>query len=374
MKRQNAPRPWKLAALLLAPVVPLMAEDAPVLRVKLEEPQPVNKNRFGLSYRMSFNMTAEFKNVGNVGRNPRGAGRDPGPAEGDAVDRFYDDGYNRVDISGNKDGLTWFWAYKNPSQIVGDTVVMHSRTATPINTKTTDDDPQHGFELTYNRELGVCENMGWRWGVEGAFGWTDVDIHDRRPLAGGVVEIADGFNLGGIDPSHNIGNPPSPYSDGGPELHPGTLEGPGPLIESMPNRTINRSASGSHVTGSRNFDANLWTYRLGPYIDMPIDDKWTFSFSAGAAVGVVEGDFSYRQSISISGTSRFQSGSGSSTDVVYGGYLAAMFRYAINEHWGVFLGGQYLGLTSYETKADGQKVELDFARTANATMGVSFSF
>jgi len=374
MKRQNAPRPWTLAALLLAPVVPLLAEDAPVLRVKLEEPQPVNKNRFGLSYRMSFNMTAEFKNVGNVGRNPRGAGRDPGPAEGDAVDRFYDDGYNRVDIIGNNTGLTWFWAYKNPSQIVGDTVVMHSRTATPINSKTTDDDPQHGFELTYNRELGVCEKTGWRWGVEGAFGWTDVDIHDRRALSGGVMEIADGFPSGGIDTSHNIGNPPPPYSDGGPELHPGTLEGPGPLIESRPDRTVTRFASGSQVTGSRNFDANLWTYRLGPYIDMPIDDKWTFSFSAGAAIGVVEGDFSYRQAVSTGGTPRFQSGSGSSTDVVYGGYLAAMFRYAIDEHWGVFLGGQYLGLTSYETKADGQKVELDFARTANATMGVSFSF
>ena len=362
-----------MAALLLAPVVPLLAEDAPVLRVKLEEPTPVNKNRFGLSYRMSFNVTAEFKNVGNVGRNPRGAGRDPGPAEGDSVDRFYDDGYNRVDISGNKDGLTWFWAYKNPSQIVGDTVVMHSSTATPINSKTTDDDPQHGFELTYNRELGVCDN-GWRWGVEGAFGWTDVDIHDRRPLAGGVMVIADGFNLGGIDPSHNIGNPPPPYAEDGPELHPGTLEGPGPLIESIPNRTTSRSANGSQITGSRNFDANLWTYRLGPYIDVPIDDKWTFSFSAGAAIGVVEGDFSYRQAVTIGGTSRFQSGSGSSTDVVYGGYLSAMFRYAIDEHWGVFLGGQYLGLTSYDTKADGQKVELDFATTANATMGVSFSF
>ena len=356
-----------------------MAEEPPVLRVKLEEPQPVNKNRFGLSYRASFNVTAQFKNVGNVGKNPRGAGRDPGPAEGDTVDRFYDDGYNRVDISGNKDGLTWFWAYKNPSQIVGDTVVMHSRTATPINSKTTDDDPQHGFELTYNRELGVCEKTGWRWGLEGAFGWTDIDIHDGRPLAGGVKEIADAFDSGDVDESHNIlpegRTTPLPYSEnGGPPLQPGTGDGPGPLISSIPTRMVSSFANGSVVVGSRKFDANLWTYRLGPYIDMPIDDKWTFSFSAGAAVGVVDGDFSFRQGVSTGSSTKFQSGSSSSTDVVYGGYLSAMFRYAIDEHWGLFLGGQYLGLTCYEAKAGGQKIELDFARTANATMGVSFSF
>jgi hypothetical protein len=379
MKRQNTPRPWALATLLLAPVAPLLAEDAPTLRVKLEEPEKADKNRFGLSYRMSFNVTAQFKNVGNVGKGPSGGIGGPGPATGRGVDRTYDDGYNRVDISGNNGGLTWFWAYKNESQIVDDTVVMHSSSAQSVNSKTTDDDPQHGFELTYNRELGRCEKTGWLWGLEGAFGWTDIDIRDRRPLVGGVHQIADAYALGGIDPTHNMippgGNAPAPYTDGeGRIFHPGTYEGPGSLIDDLPNRTMSSSRSGSVITGTRRFDADLFTYRLGPYVDMPIDDKWTFSFSAGAAVGVVNGDFSVRQNVSTGGTSKFQSASGSNTDVVFGGYLSALIRYAIDEHWGVFVGGQYLGLTDYEAKAGGQKIEIDFARTANATMGVSFSF
>ena len=59
---------------------------------------------------------------------------------------FYDDGYNRVDTSGNRDGLTWFWGYENASQVPGnDTVVMHSATATAIDSGTLDNDPQHGF-------------------------------------------------------------------------------------------------------------------------------------------------------------------------------------------------------------------------------------
>jgi hypothetical protein len=374
MKRQNAPRPWTLATLLLAPVVPLLAEDPPVLRVALQEPQPASKNRFGLSYRMSFNVTAEFKNVGNIPKGPGGAGRGPGPDSGGGVDRFYDDGYNRVDISGNREGLTWFWGYRNQSQIVGDTVVMHSRTAQAISSKTTDDDPQHGFELTYNRELGVFEKNNWRWGVEGAFGWTDVDIKDSRTLTGGMREIADAYDLGGVNPQFNLIPPGSqtPPPSGG--LFPGTYNGPGPLIDDSPNRMVSLFRSGAVVTGTRSFDANMFTFRLGPYVDIPIDERWTFSFSAGPALGIVDGEFSFRQNVRAGTTSDFQSGSGSNTDVVFGGYLSGVIRYAINECWGVYLGGQYLGLTDYEVKAGRQKVELDFARTAAANMGVSYSF
>src|SRR5205085_771747 len=143
MRRKNAPRALVWASLLLAPAVPLLAADD-TLRVKLDEPPGPEKNRFGLSYRAGFNITARFKNVGNVGR-PGGSanGRDPGPATGGDVDRFYDDGYNRVDISGNGFGLTSFWGFKNAGQIVGDTVEMHSTTASPITSKTIDSDPEH---------------------------------------------------------------------------------------------------------------------------------------------------------------------------------------------------------------------------------------
>src|SRR6185503_19258897 len=158
MKRHNAPWPWALATLLLAPIVPLLAAEEPVLRVKLENPQPSEKNRFGVSYKMSFNITAQFRNVGQVATG----GGSQGPATGSDVDRVYDDGYNRS--IGRADNLTWFWAYKNQSQIVGDTVVMHKTTVAPISSKTIDGDPQHGAELTYNRELGRSEKHNCRWG------------------------------------------------------------------------------------------------------------------------------------------------------------------------------------------------------------------
>ncbi|HTD67738.1 MAG TPA: hypothetical protein VK846_14525, partial [Candidatus Limnocylindria bacterium] len=297
MKNRNARRRhWIIASLLCAPVLPLLAAEDPALRVKLEEPQPPTKNRFGMSYRAAFNITAKFKNVGNV-RTPNG-----GPGPGDDVspgqDRTYDDGYNRVDATGNGGGHTWFWAYKNPSQIVGDTVVMHSTTVRGINSKTIDSDPEHGFELTYNRELGrTGKSKNLPWGLEGGLGWTDIDIRDHRRLSGTTSTINDAYNLEGVDPSRNIieegGTTPAPFTEGGSPFAPGTFGGPGALAGDAPDRTI--TSGTAQVRGARHFDANFFSLRVGPYLEIPIDDRWSFSVSAGAAVGWIDGEFSFNQ-------------------------------------------------------------------------------
>ena len=66
--------------------------------------EPPNLNHFGLSYRAGFNINASFKNLSS---SPASA---PGlPIQG--VDHNYDNGYNRVDASGNAGGMTWNWGY-----------------------------------------------------------------------------------------------------------------------------------------------------------------------------------------------------------------------------------------------------------------------
>ena len=359
MKRENVTRTLALAALAFAPSCSLLAADA---GVKLDAPAAPEKNRFGISYRAGFNFTAEFKNVGNVARR-NNTGRDPGPATGGDVDRFYDDGYNRVDISGNSGGLTWFWGYNNAAgQLPGnDTLVMHSTTVRPIDGKTHDDDPQHGFELTWDRELGRGKNGKWAWGVEGAFGWTDIEIRDHRPLSGGTSVLTDAFNLNGVTPQ------PGGYS--------GTYQGPGTLIDSTPTRTITSDPSGATVRGTRDFDGDLFSFRAGPYLDIPLDDRWTISLSAGFAAGVIEGEYKFNQTVTTETTSLRQSGSGHNTDVLFGGYLSGSIHCKLTEHWGAFVNGQYLGLAgTYEVVARGQKIQLDLTRTAFFSAGVTYSF
>jgi hypothetical protein len=146
------------------------------------------------------------------------------------------------------------------------------------------------------------------------------------------------------------------------------------LIEDNPFRTVDSVPGGAVVTGTRKFEGNLFTFRLGPYIDLPLNERFTLSFSLGPALGVLDGEYSFRQTIDAGGATLRQRGSGSNTDVLYGGYVSATIRYAFDKHWSVFLGGQYTGLTGYETSARGQKLELDLSVTASATAGVSYSF
>jgi hypothetical protein len=53
---------------------------------------------------------------------------DPGPAAGGGINRCYEDGYVRVDMTGNAGGYTWYWGYQYSSQIQNGYIVFHSRT------------------------------------------------------------------------------------------------------------------------------------------------------------------------------------------------------------------------------------------------------
>src|SRR5436190_23082768 len=72
-------------------------------RTKMEGDAPPTPNRVGFSYRLGFNITAKFKNIGgyptlgNPGLTPNG---DPWN---------YDNGYNLDDGPGTPSGLTWYW-------------------------------------------------------------------------------------------------------------------------------------------------------------------------------------------------------------------------------------------------------------------------
>jgi len=120
--------------LLLLGALPGLAQptspDAPSA-ISLDSPPADSPNRFGLAWRLSFNVKVGFKNVGAFP-----ARTDPGPATGGSFDRTYDDGFNRVDTTGNNHGTgyantTWYWGYDSESQILPSTsnpqsVVMHS--------------------------------------------------------------------------------------------------------------------------------------------------------------------------------------------------------------------------------------------------------
>src|SRR5437868_6977375 len=179
---------------------------------------PEEPNRFSFGARFGMNFKASFKNTPLAG----GTTVNTGPATGGA-DHTYNDGYVRVDSSGNAGGVTWNWGYQNNSQVVGDTLQFHAVQSDPAsggsNNKVSDD-PQVGIELIYQRVIGSFSSSG-NWGLEAGFGYTDLDV---RGNAGTGSVTTDTFPLNGVLP------PGAGYN--------GTFSGPGPVIGDTPTRTI----------------------------------------------------------------------------------------------------------------------------------------
>jgi hypothetical protein len=314
--------------------------------------QPVN--RFGLSYRMGFNVSARFKNLGGYT-----AASNPGLASGAAQERFYDDGYNRKDSSTNHNDTTWFWGYQNASQISGNSVTMTSSSAPANGSSERNEDPQQGIELTYNRELGHYEK--WRWGIEAALGYMDVSIGNNSPFSGSRKDIADTFQ--------NAGStfPDAPYA--------GTYEGPGDLISSITQRQINIDVNGARVKGSRQFDADIYGLRFGPYLELPMSDRWSVSFSGGLALLSINSDYKFNETISLEDRpSQTKRGDGSHHDFVPGAYVGGNFLYSLRENVSLFAGAQFQAAGTYSHKESGKEVELDLGKTLFVNLGVGFSF
>src|SRR5690242_15242665 len=66
-------------------------------------------NQIRLGMVIGFNINAQFSMHGQFNIS----GGQPGPVGVPAVDHFYDDGYVRVDQTGNAQGFTSFWGYNN---------------------------------------------------------------------------------------------------------------------------------------------------------------------------------------------------------------------------------------------------------------------
>lgn len=318
-----------------------------------------NPNRFSLGARIGFNFKADFS------RNGGGAAStsNPGPATGGGVDRTYDDGYVRVDSSGNDGGLTWNWGYQNAGQVVGDTMEYHStQTTSPSAIRGETDDPQMGLELTYQRVLGKLGSSGnARWGIEAGFSYTDIGIKaSQGGQTVGTTQITDTYALNGVLP------PAAPYN--------GTFGGPGPLLSDSPTR-VSSGATGTLATQDE-LSGSLFGIRLGPFAEWDLGKRWALTLSGGFVLAPTTLDYNFTDTTTPSGgggsvTTR---GSSSDTEVLYGAYASCLLNFALNERWAIYGGGQFQYLTDFETSTAGHTARLDAGTTAFAVLGVRFSF
>jgi hypothetical protein len=348
---------------------------------KLESADQPSSNRFGLAYRMGFNMPVSFKNLGGYAPLPNPANPRLTP-DGDPYN--YDDGYVYNDINNGAFGYTWYWGYDAaPGQYTlgASSVIMHRASSqADVTSKNPEDDLLHGFEVTYNRELHRGEHL--RWGLEAAFGYTPICVDDSRTLSGDVSVTSDAYSIP-IDPATGYGVTYFPVQTPGPwqNNRTGTLhggEGGGnPLIGNTPSPLAAQFlAGGATIVGSRQFDANFYGFRLGPYLEFPAHPRVNLALSAGLALAYIESDFSYNETVSITGVAGTQThaAAGSQSDWRVGGYVSGTVAYSFAQNWAAFAGAQYLNLGQYTHTVDDKQAALDLRSSIFVTLGLSYSF
>jgi hypothetical protein len=324
---------------------------------------------------MGFNISASFKNVGgyagltsltNPGRTPNN-------------DPFnYDNGYIYPDSTGNPPGYTRYYGYVagtplRPADAPTDFDLYRSSSTAQVTSKDRDGDPQHSFELTYNRQIGRF----WRgfWGFEAGLGYTDITINDNRTFRASVTRVTDTYRTGG----GAILNP-APFS-GTFDVQPNDPNGT-PLVGLTPVATTTEAFAGAAtISGNRQFDAQVISLRLGPYLEIPLNERWSISLSAGVALLEAFSDFKYNETVSIDPNvsitplpNQTHRASGSNNGFLAGGFAAATISYALNEHFKLFSATQFQDVGQYTHVESGKKAVLDLSQSIFVTIGFGYSF
>jgi hypothetical protein len=322
------------------------------------EPNFVDRNRFWGGGRALFNVKAEFGH---------GAATDPGPAGQSGVDRTYDNGYVRVDDSGNAGGVTWNWGFVDlpgqPPSVSGNTLELRSTTSPAQGTSNVEkDDPQPGFEIGYGRVLTPTDrNTRFLFGLEGAFNMTWLDIENNETIAGTSQTTVDTYDLSGLPII-----PSAPYTGSAP-----TPGGPLPLLlgDQPTSRTITSSAT--TVTEQAQLEGNLYGINLGPFIELPLSDVVSLQARGGLSAVLAEVDFDFTESISGGSTT---SGAVSEDEWLFGGYAELRLTIAVARHVNVYLSGGYQHVEDFDITAGSQTVKLDLGSVITAGAGVIISF
>jgi hypothetical protein len=332
-----------------------------------------NPGHVTIRLRLGLNIKGKFKGLGSGFSMGSAAGNSRTTPHGDPYN--YDNGYVLPDyahvVGGSHDQYSWYWGYDQASQVnaAGNTISFNRTTSSsPGDTGSQNESPYIGVEVVYDYELG--EKVDWhhlRYGIEGAVNYMPIDFESGGSYSVSGSRTTDTY-------AYAPGTTPPGFNNPGELPYQGSFQGPGFVINGTPTRSSTVSLGSGTILAQQHFDANLWGFRVGPYIEYPFTKKFNLHLTGGLAMGLLDGEASWKETLTLGAFSTTQSGGGHDLNVLFGYYIGLDANYQLNDRWGMDAGVQFQDLGTYDHNFGGRTVELDLSRSIFVHAGISYSF
>jgi hypothetical protein len=303
--------------------------------------------------------------------NPGAAPAAPATLADGRVDRFYDDGYNRVNSAGNPvllgEPRTTFFGYSSDAQVANavgaGTLSMHS---VQLNggdyTRSLENQPFPGLEAFYRYDWKAGKNWSLSWELAAAYHF----LHwEQNGAPNSTVDLlTDVFNLGGVALA-----PGAPY-DGPFTPVPFT-----PLVGSTPTRA--QATVAAAVAGRRKLDFHAIQLRLAPAFNWEPSPRWQFGLQAGLAVGLGFSQLNFAEQITVADPATpVLSQSGRSADTHAWGGLFSALRVArrLGENWDAHVEVRHVLTDTLRHQGPTRSAELNLSSGFGISAGVGCRF
>lgn len=298
---------------------------------------------------VGLNLKANFQTTGTIalGAKPPGV---------------YDDGYVLSD-NFNNPLTTSNWGYQNNSQYdaTSQAIKMHRTTSFTADNRAEDvtDTPRVGVDLGYGGMLWHKDyvRVGWEFG----FGWLPIKITDRPDGASSSTGVEDVYGTGGMIP------PAARYD--------GTLSGFGaPLLDRNPSSSTPYASGLGTITGTRALSLDLYTVRLGPTVFLDLSQYFGLSLGLGGVAGFASGRLEFDEVIDNGTSISHSTGHVGATRFTYGAYANAILTYHVEKNGDLFLGVQYMPMTSATWSGLERRADLKLSGQVCLSIGINWPF
>lgn len=346
-----------------------------------------NPHSFGVQVPLWFNASLSMhgksdSRSGTITGDPNIDGRQ---------DRYYADGFNRLNAAGNPTiattasselfPRTTYFGFQDNRQVTppvfGPTgnlpgsLSLHdvNLVGGQYTSALANGDQNPGVELFYRYRWKNPER--WTLDLEAGVSWQTFDWSQSGAVDAVAAVDEDRYPTGTVDPRVFPGS-------GGTLPYAGPYQPVGgtPWIGSVPSRQPTAHLPAS-VDSRRDMELDSWVGRIGPAAHWRFHPRWRLGALVGLAVGYSDASYSFRDRISVNSPTvpvLVQQGQGGFSDVWFGLYSALRLTYRLSERWDVLVEGRHLWTEKQSHDAGTRVLRLDLSDGVAVSIGAAYRF